>query len=145
METEKRSVTLIIAWVLLLVMGLLLTLGAAESMVIAFRGSGDTIAGVPKSSLAQINPDLPKTLLAQRLTAASYALTCGILVAWIAVTAFRKRQKWSWYALLCSVGLGSALSALRVLLMDFTPGMPVAVVTLIVLLVALAISYRDFR
>ncbi len=145
METEKRSVTLIIAWVLLLITGLLLILGAAESMNIAFRGLGDTIAGVPKTALAQINPELPTALLGQRLTAASYALMSGMFVAWIAVTAFRRRQKWAWYALLCCVGLGSILSTLRAPLMNYRPGIEVPGITLIVLIIALAISYRDFK
>jgi len=145
METDKKSVTLIIAWVILLILGLLMVLGGAESMIFGFRGGSETIEGTSFDALAQINPELPKALRARRVTAASYALTCGLLVSWIAVTAFRKRQKWAWYALLCSVGLGSVLSILRVPLMDYRPGMQVSGITLIVLLIALAISYRDFK
>jgi lysylphosphatidylglycerol synthetase-like protein (DUF2156 family) len=145
METEKRSVTLIIAWVMILIMGLLITLGGLESMIVAYRSSNDSLAGVSFQTLAQINPDLPKVIRARRATAAFYATSCGLLVAWIAVTAFRKRQKWSWYALLCSLGVGAVLSVLRVPLLHYRPGAESAGVILLVLVLALGISYRDFR
>ena len=145
METEKKSATLTIAWVILLLMGLLMILGAAASMYVGFSGGDEVIAGMPSHALAQTNPELPLALRGRRITAACYALTCGVLISWIAVTAFRGRQKWAWYALLCSVGLGSVLSTLRAPLMDYKPGMQVSGITLIVLLIALAISYRDFR
>jgi hypothetical protein len=145
METEKRSVTLIIAWVILLIMGLLITLGGLASMTVAYRSSNDSLAGVSFQTLAQINPDLPKAIRARRATAAFYATSCGLLVVWIAVTAFRKRQKWAWYALLCSLGIGAVLSILRLPLLDYRPGAETAGVMLIALVLALGISYRDFR
>ncbi len=145
MESDKRSVTLIIAWVLLLIVGLLMILGGAQSLIFAYRGGNDAIAGVSFQTLAQVNPELPKAIRGRRATAATYALTCGLLVAWIAVTAFRKRQKWAWYGLLCSLGIGSALSVLRVPLMDYRPGSESSGVILVALIVALGISYRDFK
>ncbi len=145
METEKKSVTLVIAWVLLLILGLLMILGGIENLIVAYRGISENIAGTTTQALQNINPDLPKALHGRRATAGSYALITGMLVAWIAVVPFRQRQKWSWYALLCSVGLGSVLSALRIPLMDYRPGGDVAAITLVVLLIALVISFRDFK
>ncbi len=146
METEnKKSVTLVIAWVLLLIMGLLMILGGTESMIVAFRGANETIAGTTSQALSAINPDLPGALHGRRLTAATYALSCGLFVVWITMVPFRRREKWAWYALLCSVGLGSTLSALRAPLMGIRTGVEVPAVTLIVLLIALVISYRDFK
>ena len=66
-------------------------------------------------------------------------------MAWVAATAFRKRQKWSWYALLCSLGVGAILSLLRIPLLDYRPGAESAGMILAVLVLALAISWRDFR
>jgi Ca2+/H+ antiporter len=145
METEKRSVTLIIAWVILLIMGLLMTLGGLESMFVAYRTTDGSFAGVSLQTLSQVNANLPTEIRARRATAASYATSCGLLVTFIAVTAFRKRQKWAWYALLCSLGIGAALSILRVPLLDHRPGAETAGATLLLLLIALGISYRDFR
>jgi len=145
METEKKSVTLTIAWLILLIMGLLMTLGGLESMVFAYRGSDDPIMGVSFQTLAQLNPDLPKAIRGRRATAAFFATSCGLLVAWVAATAFRKHQKWAWYALLCSLGVGAVLSILRVPLFDYRPGAASAGVILIALVLALGISYRDFK
>ncbi len=145
METDKGSVTLTIAWVILVIMGLLMILGGAASLIVAYRGGNEAIAGVSFEKLAQVSPELPNAIRGRRATAATYALSCGLFVAWVAVTAFRKRQKWAWYCLLCSVGVGAALSALRVPLMDYRPGWVVAGATLIALIIALGISYRDFK
>jgi multisubunit Na+/H+ antiporter MnhB subunit len=145
METEKRSVTLVIGWVMILIIGLLMTLGGLVSMTVAYRSTNDSLAGVSMQTLEQINPDLPKVIRARRATAAFYATSCGLLVTWISVTAFRNRQKWAWCALLCSLGIGAVLSILRVPLLEYRPGAETAGVMLIVLVLALGISYRDFR
>jgi hypothetical protein len=145
MDTEKRSVTLIIAWVIFLIMGLLMTLGGLGSMYVAYSGVNESLAGVSLQTLSQVNPDLPNELRARRATAAFYAATCGMLVTWIALAPFRKRQKWAWYALLCSLGIGSALSLLRIPLLNHRPGAEPASAILVLLLIALGISYRDFR
>ncbi len=145
MDSERRSMTLKIGWLLLIAMGLLITLGGIESLVVAYRGADDPIMGVSMERMAELNPDLPNAIRGRRATAAFYATSCGLLVAWIAATAFRQRQKWAWYALLSSVGVGAALSVLRIPLLDYTPGAQAAAAILVVLVVALAISYRDFR
>ncbi len=137
--------TLKIGWLLLTAMGLLITLGGIESLVVAYRGADDPIMGVSMERMAELNPDLPKAIRGRRATAAFYATSCGLLVAWIATTAYRQRQKWAWYALLSSVGLGAVLSVMRIPLLDYTPGAQTAAAILVVLIVALAISYRDFR
>ncbi len=145
MDSEKRSMTLKIGWLLLTAMGLLITLGGIESLVVAYRGADDPIMGVSMERMAELNPDLPKAIRGRRATAAFYATSCGLLIAWIATTAYRQRQKWAWYALLSSVGLGAVLSVMRIPLLDYTPGAQTAAAILVVLIVALAISYRDFR
>ena len=144
METEKRPVTLTIAWVILLIMGLLMTLGGLISMTVAYRGIDESLAGVSLQRLAELNPNLPTEIRARRATAAFYATSCGLFVIWIAVTAFRNRQKWAWYALLCSLGIGAALSVLRVPLLHHRAGAETAGIMLVLLLVALGISYKDF-
>ncbi len=145
MDSERRSVTLKIGWLLLAAMGLLITLGGIESLAVAYRGGDDPIMGVSMERLAELNPDLPSAIRGRRATAAFYATSCGLLIAWIASTAYRQRQKWAWYALLSSVGLGAALSVLRIPILDYTPGAQAAAAILAVLILALAVSYRDFR
>lgn len=145
MDAEKRSLTLAFGWLLLTAVGLLITLGGLEAMFIAYSRSDDSISGVSMQTLSQLNPDLPKAIRGRRATAAFYATSCGILMAWVAATAFRKRQKWAWYALLCSIGAGAILSILRVPLLDYRPGAEAAGSILVALLLALAVTYRDFK
>lgn len=145
MEIEKKSVTLKIAWILLLVLGILIVLGGLGSLYVAYWGFGDAPAGVQLSELAKVNPELPAALRGRRATAASLAVTCGILFAWMAATAFKKAERWAWYSLLSAVGIGAVLSLLRVAVVGTTAGIAGPGLILALLLVALAISYRDFR
>jgi hypothetical protein len=145
METQKRPVTLVIAWVLLLIMGLLMTLGGLGSMYVAYSGIGESLAGVSSQKLAELSPGLPTEIKARRATAAFYATSCGLFVIWISTAAFRNRQKWAWFALLCSLGIGAVLSILRIPLLDHRAGAEPAGLILIVLIIALGISYKDFR
>jgi hypothetical protein len=145
MDAERKPLTLTFGWLLLMAVGLLITLGGLEAMFIAYFGSDDSISGVSLQALAQLNPDLPKAIRGRRATAAFYAVSCGTLLAWVAATAFRRRQKWSWYALLCSIGVGTVLSILRIPLLDYRPGAETAGSILVALLLALAVTYRDFR
>jgi len=145
MDAERKSLTLTFGWLLLMAVGLLITLGGLEAMFVAYFSSDDSISGVSLQALAQLSPDLPKAIRGRRATAAFYAVSCGILLAWVAATAFRRRQKWSWYALLCSIGVGAVLSILRIPLLDYRPGAETAGSILVALLLALAATYRDFR
>jgi hypothetical protein len=145
MDAERKPLTLTFGWLLLMAVGLLITLGGLEAMFVAYFSSDDSISGVSLQALAQLSPDLPKAIRGRRATAAFYAVSCGILLAWVAATAFRRRQKWSWYALLCSIGVGTVLSILRIPLLDYRPGAETAGSILVALLLALAVTYRDFR
>ncbi len=145
MNGERRSLTLTFGWSLLLAVGLLMTLGGLESVYVAYFSSTESISGVSMETLAQVNPELPKAIRGRRATAASYAVSSGILLAWVAATAFRRRQKWAWYALLCAIGAGAILSILRIPLLGHRAGAETAGSILVALVLALAVSYRDFK
>ena len=115
------------------------------SLTEAYRGTDPFLAGVSYDRLATLNPDIPNMLRGRRATAASLGVTCGVLLCWIASTAFRRREKWSWYALLSAFGLGAILSVLRVPVLGYRAGAEIAGVFLVILVAALALSYRDFR
>ena len=145
MENPKKSLTLSIAWIVLLVFGVLMSIAGIGSLAEAYRGSDPFLAGVSYDQLATLNPQIPNMLRGRRATAASLGVTCGMLLCWIAATAFRRREKWSWYALLSAFGLGSILSILRVPVLGYRAGAETAGVFLAILVITLAISYRDFR
>ncbi len=145
MADEKKSITLTIGWVMLLILGLLMVLGGLESLVFAYRGGNEALAGISLQELAKISPELPVALRGRRATAASLAMTGGMLIAWIAATAYRRGEKWALWALLSAVGLGAVLSVLRISTLGTRAGTSTAAFTLVWLILALAISYRDMK
>jgi len=145
MEDQRKSLTLTIGWLILFVLGLLLAFQGLESLIVAYRGAADSLAGVSFQDLAKLNPALPDAIRGRRATAASLAFSFGLLLMWMAVTAYRRREKWAWWALLCCMGLGSLASLLRISLIGQRAGAIQPGVFLALLLLALAISYRDFK
>ena len=144
-EEEKKSWTLMVGWLLFLLIGVLITLGGLASMAEAYRAPEDRIAGVSLADLAKLSPDLPNAIRGRRATAASFAISCGLLVCWVALTAYRRGEKWAWYALLSSLGIGTILSILRIPLLGMTSGAGSAAYLLGATLIALLISFRDFK
>jgi hypothetical protein len=145
MSEEKGSGTLKAAWIMLLVMAAVLVLGGLGSLATAYRTGNESIAGFKSQDLARMNPELLSALRGRRATAASLSVMAGLLIAWIGTTAFRRGEKWAWWALLTSVGLGAALSLLRVMMLDLKLGAGNAAALLVWLVVALGISYRDMK
>jgi hypothetical protein len=142
---EKKSWTLTVGWLFFLLIGLLITLGGLTSMAEAYRAPEDRIAGVSLADLAKLSPDLPNAIRGRRATASSFATSCGLLVCWISLTAYKRGEKWAWYALLSSLGIGTILSILRIPLLGMTAGAGSAAYMLGAMLIALLISFRDFK
>jgi hypothetical protein len=139
----RKSKTLVVGWVLLLLVALLLAAGAVASLVTAYARGNDLIAGVSLNDLAAVNPGIPDAIRGRRATAAFYAFSCAVLLAWIALTAFRRREKWAWHAILTAFGLGCIFSLLRVPLLGTSPTVD-SIGILSVLAIALLVSARDF-
>jgi hypothetical protein len=145
-EIAKKSKTLTTSWILLFVLGLLLTLLSLVSLGLAYFGGQDVlIQGVNLDKLAEVDPRLPNIIRGRRATASSASLSLGILLAWVAATAYRRGERWAWSALLVSLGAGSILSLLRYITLQTTLGLLFAGIVLGVLLVALLIAYKDFH
>lgn len=144
MTNGRRSMTLTIGWVLLAILGFGLAAGGVASTLTAYRGT-ETIAEVPLERFSDFNADLPTVLRGRRATAASFALTSGLLLLWLAVQPFRRGEKWVWWAVLTSVGIGCAASLLRLPMIGLRLGTGSSAAILVVAVLALAISYRDFK
>ncbi len=141
----RKPVTLTIGWIMLTVMGALLVLGGLGSLGTAYRTGNESIAGLKAQELAKIHPELLPALLGRRATAASLSLMAGMLIAWIASGPFRRGEKWAWWAMLTAIGLGAAMSLLRIPALGYNAGAVNAAVLLVWLLIALAVSYRDMK
>jgi hypothetical protein len=145
MENSGKSITLKSGWLMLLALGILMTLGGLESLLFAYRSGNEAPGGVSMQELSKLSPELPVALRGRRATAASLAITCGILISWMAALPYRRGEKWAWWALLCSVGLGALLSVLRISVLGTKTGIAGPGIFLIWLIVALSISYRDMK
>ena len=145
MANETRSKTLTIGWVLLLILGILLAAGGLGSLAVAYRRSGDRIAGVELQRLAELSPDLPDALRGRRATAAVLSFTSGVFLVWIALVPFKRGERWAWRAVATSLGLGALLSILRLPMLDTRLGAGAAVFVLVWVVAALLDSYRDFK
>ncbi len=145
MENQKRSMTLTIGWVLLLLLGLAVAGGGVASLLTAFLRADDPVAEVGFEAMEKIHPGLSNAIRGRRATASAWAISSGILVCWIALTAFKRGEKWAWYATATSLGTGSILSLLRVPILGLRAGAETAGLILGVLVVALVVSYRDFK
>ncbi len=62
------------------------------------------------------------------------------MTIFIALFPYRRGERWAWWALLLSLGAGSALSLIRVWLLTSRAGAGQALVVLVWLLLALAIG-----
>jgi hypothetical protein len=145
MENSGKSITLRIGWLMLLALGILMTLGGLQSLMVAYRSGNQALAGVSMQDLAKVSPELPVALRGRRATAASLAITCGILISWLAAAPYRRGEKWVRWALLSAVGLGALLSMLRISALGAKAGTAGPAISLIWLILALAISYRDLK
>jgi len=145
MEDQMKSLSFTIGWVLLLILGVAIAGAGLASLMVAYRGANDRIAEIGFETMARMDPDLPNAIRGRRATAATWAISCGLLLCWIALTAFRRGEKWAWLAVGTSLGAGCLLSLLRVPLLDLRAGAAAASIVLGILVVALFVSYRNFK
>ena len=145
MENQKKSWTLTTGWIVLFILGLIIALGGLESLYIAYGTADNPVAGVSLSRLAEVHPDIPLMLRARRATAASLAFSLGILLAWIAFVPFRRAEKWAWQAIGISFSFGCLLAILRIQVLGTRSGIGQTLFALVIVIIALAISYRDFK
>jgi hypothetical protein len=145
MENQRKSLSLTIGWVLLLILGVAIAGAGLASLMVAYRGTNDRIAETGFKAMAKMDPDLPNAIRGRRATAATWAISCGLLLCWIALTAFRRGEKWAWLAVGTSLGAGCLLSLLRVPILELRAGAAAAGIVLGILFVALLVSYRNFK
>jgi hypothetical protein len=83
----------------------------------------------------------------RRATASAMAISCGLMSAFLVLFAYRRGEKWAWWALLVSLGLSQFLSLGRLLALGSGPGAVGAGIILVPLLLSLlaGVPYMFFR
>lgn len=139
-----RSWTMKLSWVVLFILGLLISLGSIASIAVAYFSQTDQVGDLTLEEIRSMNPGLATSIQARRSTAAAWALAFGMLFSWVAAMAFRAKERWARWALLVPLATACVVMTARVWLLSITLGAGTAIAILVVLAVGVAISYRDF-
>jgi amidase len=133
------------SWIILAVAASLTLLGSLVSLSNAYFSGQERIAGVTLERLADGNPDVVTALRARRATAASYAAGFGALLLVLALGPYRRGDAWAWWTVLVGTLTETLLAMARVPFLGTRSGAGTALVTLIVVGLALALDARRGR
>jgi hypothetical protein len=138
------------SWVLLLLLSVVVVLLSLNSLYVAYFGPQDNLT--PTFALSQLSviggesEEVIKALRGRRSTAATWALAYGLIAAWVVLVPYRRGERWSWWALLISLGLAQLLALARVPVLGTQSGAGAAGIILAFLLLGLlAGAPRIFR
>ncbi len=137
-----------LAWKLLLLIGLLaLALGIVYLLVpqpwLLDRRANERLLGMSYQQLFQQVPTLPDYLIVVYRFFGLYLLAFGALFSFVVLTAFRRGERWAWWAVF--PGLGALLALQTYLIAVHIPVSPFLWLDLIVIIlwgVALAFSLQ---
>lgn len=129
------------SWVLLLLLSIVVVLLSLNSLYVAYFGPQDNLT--PTFALSQLSviggesEEVIKALRGRRATAATWALAYGLIAAWVVLVPYRRGERWSWWALLISLGLAQLLALARVPVLGTQSGAGAAGILLAFLLLGL--------
>ncbi len=135
------------SWILLTLVTLLLALSSFASSMVAYVAptSNDGITpSVTLESLA-LDPEVEVALRGRRGTAAALGLSLATLLLCIILGPYRKGAVWAWWAILVTVAVFAAFSALRIPTLGTSQGVSTAAILLVVVIVALLLDVRRLR
>jgi len=130
-----------VSWILLLVAGALVLVGALASANLAYRGEY-RVGGVAVSDVALGREAVLSGLRGARGTAAAWAAAFGLLLVFVAAGPYRRGDVASWWGILVSTLALLGLTALRVPLVGTSLGIGEPLVLAVVVLIALLLDVR---
>lgn len=122
-----------ISWMVLALVAVLILLGSAGSLSLAYLGSpaDDVITGTISLENMGAAESAVQALRGRRGTAASFALAYAVLMLLVVVYPYRRGDVWAWWALLiCNVVLAAGL-ILRIPTLHITQGVTSSVISLL--------------
>lgn len=128
-----------VSWIVLALVAVLIVLGSAGSISVAyFAGpSSDVIVGTQSLESLGLSPEVVKALQGRRGTAASFAAAFGVLMLLVVLFPYRRGEVWAWWTLLiCNVALAAGL-ILRIPTIHLTQGTSSAVISLLAIVALL--------
>lgn len=133
-----------VSWIILLIVTLLMLLGSAASLGIAYFGSSDAdvITGTTKLSDLEISDDVALALRGRRGTAAALGLGYGLLLLFVVIGPYRQGAVWAWWAILCAgVAVGGGM-LLRLVSLGIVQGATTGGAMLLVMIPALLLDIK---
>ncbi|MGE5124968.1 MAG: hypothetical protein ACM3PV_01660 [Betaproteobacteria bacterium] len=129
------------SWILLVVAGALVLVGALASANLAYRGEY-RVGGVAVSDVALGREAVLAGLRGARGTAAAWAAAFGLLLVFVAAGPYRQGSVASWWGILVSTLALLGLAALRIPLVGTSVGTGEPLVLTVVVVVALLLDVR---
>lgn len=126
------------SWVVLLLLATAVTAISLLSASRALRRAPDALT--PSFTVEQLettNHDAAEAIHGRRLTAAAFAVGCGLFLAFLVLGPYRRGERWAWWAMLVPIGAVSLLLMARTPVMGMRQGAGAGVILLVVLLVGL--------
>ena len=129
------------SWILLTVLGVLITLASLVSAVHAYRTQDDYAIGDSRvSRIAGGDAGLATALRGVRGTSAAYAAAFGVLFVAIVLGPYRRGDAWAWKALLVAGLTQCVLVLLRIPILGTERGVQAAVTQIVLLVVGLLLD-----
>jgi hypothetical protein len=130
-----------VSWVLLAVVGVLTLLVSFTSANLAYNGMYP-VGGVSIDDIAQGREAVLTGLRGVRGTSAAWAAAWATLFLVVVLGPYRRGDVATWWGILASVLVMSAVVALRVVLLDTQAGTGTALVLLLLVLLALLVDVK---
>jgi hypothetical protein len=127
----------VVSWVLLLVLAAVITFFSITSTVTAYGGPDALTPTLTLEQLDATDPEAARAVRGRRVTAATWALAYGILLAFVVLFPYRRGERWAWWALLVSLGVSQLLSIARVAALGMSQGAGTSGILLALLLLGL--------
>lgn len=126
------------SWVVLLLLSVAMCALSLVSAARPLRRAPDGItANYSIEQLDGTNHEAADALRGRRLTAAAWAVGCGLFVGFIVLGPYRRGERWAWWALLVSIGAVSLVSLARIPIMGISQGTAGYVTIFVVLMIGL--------
>ncbi len=133
-----------LSWILLTIVTIVILLGSAGSMFVAYfaEPSNDVIVGTTSLENLSVGDDVKNALRGRRGTAAAFALGYSCLMLFVIVGPYRKGSVWAWWAILCSSVAVGGVMLLRILSVGIMQGATNGGIILLVVIPALLLDFK---
>jgi hypothetical protein len=135
----------IISWVVLTLVGALILLSGVGSTQFALSGGDDQFGDVTLSQLTEGDTNTANLIHGRRLTAAAFAAGYSVLFLFVVLFPYRRGEVWSWWAILISTVVLSAIILLRIPYLGISLGASVGYSMLAVVVIALLLDIARLK